>query len=239
MQRIIFVTIAGLLLLIMPEAVREGFCGVPHTFTAGTTAMASEVNANFSDLDTRLGSLEGGQQGSTSSDGCLDKSPGVPDCAACSIGSCTIGTGAAYPAANWVYLAKYTLPADGELVVSVGHSVVCQDIASAGSVLGVSLAVAEDAPGFPPADPGDGVIAYTELTLAAGRDTYELIPWKTTLLTGEIMTQGVLTSGTTYKIFLNAVTVSGNVFNACSFTEAPVHLQFTPLPAATVTITPN
>ena len=30
---------------------------VPHEFQAGTPALASEVNENFSDLDTRVGAL--------------------------------------------------------------------------------------------------------------------------------------------------------------------------------------
>ncbi|PMJ96754.1 hypothetical protein [Vibrio sp. 10N.261.55.A7] len=36
----------------------SAFAAVPHTFTSGTPALASQVNANFSDLDTRATSAE-------------------------------------------------------------------------------------------------------------------------------------------------------------------------------------
>ncbi len=237
MRKIVIIIVSGMFFLIMPGAIRNGFGAVPYTFTSGTTAKAAEVNANFSDLDTRIGSLEGGQQGSTTSDGCIDKSLNPPDCSTCTTGSCTIGS-TAYPAGNWVYLAKYTLPTHGELAISVGPSIVCTNDLS-GAVLGLSLAVAADGPGFPPANPGSGVITYTELTLGNYPGGYELVPWKIARLSGRTMTQGVLTPGTTYKIFLFATMVCGTINGGCTFSEAPVRLQFTPLPAATVTITPN
>ena len=42
---------------------------LPHTFSAGTPAKASEVNANFQNLDTRIKSLEANSDGSGSGNG--------------------------------------------------------------------------------------------------------------------------------------------------------------------------
>lgn len=39
------------------------YAAVPNTFTAGTAASAADINANFSDLDTRVGNLESGGAG--------------------------------------------------------------------------------------------------------------------------------------------------------------------------------
>lgn len=57
----------GLLCLVAGQA----FAAVPYTFTAGQPARASEVNANFSNLDTRVKALEtsGGSGGGGSSSG--------------------------------------------------------------------------------------------------------------------------------------------------------------------------
>lgn len=238
MSKTLIVTAACLTVLALTAAIRDAYGAVPYTFSAGKTARAAEVNANFGNLDTRLNSLEGGQQGSTISDGCRDKSPSMPDCTFCPAGNCVIGS-TAYPAANWVYLAKYTLPAHGELSVSVKPSIVCGNKVGSGTVLGISLALADaDAVGFPPADPAGGVIEHTQLILTSLPE-YQIIPWNTALLVGRTPTQGVLTPGKTYKIFLTAKEENGSVSGDCMFIEAPVNLQFTPLPAANVTITPN
>ncbi|MGR5500225.1 hypothetical protein ACQKP3_05835 [Vibrio sp. DNB22_10_4] len=42
------------------------FAAVPHTFSAGSPALASEVNENFSQLDSRLEALEGSEANSNS-----------------------------------------------------------------------------------------------------------------------------------------------------------------------------
>ncbi|GAL33479.1 hypothetical protein JCM19240_2175 [Vibrio maritimus] len=40
------------------------FAAVPNTFSAGSPALASEVNENFSQLDSRLTALEGSESDS-------------------------------------------------------------------------------------------------------------------------------------------------------------------------------
>ena len=52
--------IAGLIVaLIVPVGIWAATISLPHTFTAGTPAVASEVNTNFTTLETAVNNLDG------------------------------------------------------------------------------------------------------------------------------------------------------------------------------------
>jgi len=129
---------------------------LPYTFTAGTTARAAEVNANFDALESRLTTLENMESGSTTSDGSADKSPQAPDTSTCSTGSCIIGSASyTYPSGNWVYVARYTPQTEGVLTVTSGPALVCNENVLFDTQIEVSISIAE-ATSFLPSNPALG-----------------------------------------------------------------------------------
>ena len=180
----------GIAALVLTGAGAIVYASVPHTFTTGDTLQASDLNTNFSGLDTRITALE---TGNVHWDGYLNKA--------------TVGLTPTVPS-NTLAHVTFTPPGTGAIVVRLHFSTAIRNNfdSTPGDCNVVSqLSTATTAPSV---NPTPGTLGISEIFVAGNLPTeynggsYQWFP--------QTAEEGfAVTAGTPLTVYLNGVLSGG------------------------------